>query len=423
MNRTVENPRILLSEGSSNSARQTLYGLAPGYPVDILDPSPWCQCRFSTHVRRRIACPQIAKDPIGYVRFVARLVSEGRYDVLFPTHEQVYAFSRFRDLFQKRVGLAVPEFAAIQRVQSKAEFAVLMDELGLPTPVTKIVHTQSELLAHDDFPCFIKVAHSTASLGVERVGNATELRQTVTRFTEADVWWEGQPIVIQQPAPGRQAEVSAVFQDGRLVGAACADVLATGIGGGPALRRTAIHPPVLEHVERFGNTLNWNGPVSLEYFYDAESQQPFYIECNPRIGESFNALLGGVNLCEATVRIALGERVERLPAVQPGVLSHNGFIVMIADAYNGASRGQLLRKLWHHWTRQDGCESEMTRPAEDLLSLIPATAVITMLLVNPKSARDLAKGTVDNYSLPHAAAQRIDEMPQDVIAEIQTILL
>ncbi|EMI47058.1 hypothetical protein [Rhodopirellula sp. SWK7] len=422
MNRTVENPRILLSEGSSNSARQTLYGLPRNYSVDILDPSMWCQCRFSTRVSRRIACPQIAKDPIGYIRFVADRVRQGGYDVLFPTHEQVYAFSRFRDQLQKHVGLAVPDFNAIQRVQSKAAFATLMNELALPTPVSRIVETKSELFAHENFPCFVKVAHSTASLGVERVGDLTELRDTVERFEHAGVWKEGFPIVIQQPAPGRQAEVSAVFQDGRLVGAACADVLATGIGGGPALRRTAIHAPVLEHVHRFGSALNWHGPLSLEYFYEAETQQPFYIECNPRIGESFNALVGGVNLCEATVRISVGEHVDRMPDVQPGVLSHNGFIVMIADAYNGASRTQLAKKLLHHWTRRDGCESEMTRPIEDLLSLVPATAVILLLLANPRSARDLAKGTVDNYSLPHSAAKIIDDMPQKTIGEIHSIL-
>lgn len=422
MNRTIENPRILLSEGSSNSARQTLYGLARGSRVDILDPSPWCQCRFSTRVSRRIRCPQIAKDPVGYVRCVAELVRRERYDVLFPTHEQVYAFSRFRSQFLKQVGLAVPEFDAIQRVQSKAEFALLMEEIGLPTPVSRIVHSKSELFAHTDFPCFLKVAHSTASLGVERVSDPVALEETVKRFEAAAVWREGLPIVLQQPAPGTQAEVGAVFQDGRMVAVACADVLATGIGGGPALRITANHSPVIEHVERFGNALKWHGPLSLEYFYDAHAERPYYIECNPRIGESYNSLAGGVNLCDATVRISMGEQVNRVPDVRPGVLTHNGFIVTIADAYNGASRIELLRKIWAHWTRGDGGQSEMTRMKDDWLSAVPATAVIMMLLVNPKAAKGLAKGTVDNYSLPHHAARIIEELPSETIEEIEKIL-
>ncbi len=423
MNQANDRIRILLSEGSSNSARQTLYGLGHKYTVDLVDPSPWCQCRFSSLVRRRIPCPQIAKDPVGYVRFVAKLVQQHRYDVLFPTHEQVYVFAKFRDAFQRHVGLAVPGFEAIHRVQSKAKFAVLMEELGLPTPATKIVLTKAKLSAHDEFPCFVKLAHSTASLGVQKVSDAVELSDAVDRFEQTGAWREGHEIVIQQPAAGRQSEVSAVFQNGRLVGIACADVLETGIGGGPTLRRSASHPAVIQQVERLGGYLNWHGPISLEYFYDSDTQQPFYIEANPRIGETLNAQISGVNLCEATVRIALGEYVERMPEAKPGVLSHNGFIVMIADAYNGATRRQLLKRLINHWTRQGDygtCDSDMTRLREDKLSLIPAAAVIFRLLVSPRSARGLAQSTVDNYSLPTTAASLIDKLGDQELNDLLT---
>ncbi len=411
-------PRVLLSEGSSNSARQTLYGLGRRYTIDLVDPSPWCQCRFSSLVRKRISCPRIATDPIGYIRFLADLVQRSRYDVLFPTHEQVYVFAKFRDAFAKHVGLAVPSFDAIHRLQSKSEFSKLMQELDLPTPCFRIVDTRSEIASHDAFPCFVKLVHSTASLGVRRVATAEELQRTITEFEQTGVWTEGDPIVIQQPARGRQAEANAVFQNGRLVGIACADVLETGIGGGPALRQSALHGPVTAHLERLGKYLNWNGPISLEYFYDAETQQPSYIEANPRIGETLNAQISGVNLCEATVRIALGEHVDRLPDARPGVLSHNGFIVLIADAYNGATRRYLLRKLFDYWTKRGvygRSESDMTRCGEDKMSCIPATAVIAKLLFSPRSANSLAKGTVENYSLPQSAAKLIDQLPDDFL--------
>ncbi len=413
--------RVLLSEGSSNSARQSLYGLGRNYTIDLVDPSPWCQCRFSSLVRRRIHCVGIAKDPLKYVRQVAQMVADKRYEVLFPTHEQVYVFAKFREAFGRHVGLAVPSFEAIKRVQSKAEFAILLQELGLPIPPSKIVRHKTELAAHDEFPCYIKLAHSTASLGVQRVADVKELKQTISRFQNSGAWTEGQEIVIQQPAAGRQAEASAVFQNGRLVGIACADVLATGIGGGPSLRRSALHPSVTEHAQRLGEHLNWHGPISLEYFYNDATEQPVYIEANPRIGETLNAEISGVRLCDAVVRIALGEQVERLPDATPGVVSHNGFVVMIADAYNGATRRELFRRLWNHWTSQGdfgSCESDMTRLREDKLSLIPATAVILRLLASPRSANSLAHDTVDNYSLPATAASIIDAFPADALADI-----
>lgn len=380
--------------------------------IDILDSSRWCQCQFSRLVRRRIPAPPIAKDPLGYLRLVARLVQQHEYDVLFPTHEQVYAFAKFRDQFSKHVGLAVPDFEILRRVQNKGTFCELMRELGLPIPPTRMVDQVEGLSTSDDYPLFVKLIHSTASLGVKKVASAAEGIAVLQDFARRGVWKPGEPVVLQQPAPGQQGEVTAVFQEGRMVAAACADVLATGIGGGPALRRTAIHPPVLADLEKFGREVGWHGPISMEYFYDHKQQQPFYIEANPRIGESLNCLAGGVNLCEATVRVSLGEQVPRYPEVRPGVVTHNGFVVMIAAAFNGQGRWQLLQRMWKHWTSRPRHESEMTRPREDWMSLIPATAVITLLLLSPQSAHQLAYGTVENYSLPSSAAAVIDGLQE-----------
>lgn len=408
--------RILLSEGSSNSARQTLYGLGPGHQIDLLDPSPWCQCRFSSFVKRRIDCPPISKDPLGYAKRTAEVILKNGYDVLFPTHEQVYLFSKYREYFGQHIGLAVPDFDAIGRVQSKAEFAVLMDELQLPTPDSQIAASKFEILEHQQFPCYVKLVHSTASLGVQMVTSTEELRSTIEHFEKTGAWKEGEPIVLQQPGCGRQAVASAVFQHGRLVGLACADVLRTGIGGGAALRVSVSHPLVRVHVEKLGRELNWHGPISVEYFYDSDKQLPQYIEINPRVSETFNAELAGVPICDAVARISVGEHVESLPDAKPGVMTHNGFTVMIADAYNGASRLQLMKRLLDHWTNRGdlgSCESEITRLREDPMSLIPAIAVILRLLISPKSAASLTRSTVDNYSLPHAAALMIDALPND----------
>jgi predicted ATP-grasp superfamily ATP-dependent carboligase len=414
VNRTERRLKILLSEGSSNSARQTLYGLGRKYSIDIVDPSPWCQCRYSSLVHRWYRCPPAAKDPAAYVACVVDWLKRNRYDVLFPTHEQVYLLSRYRDLLGKRVGLAVPDFESLRRMQSKAEFARLMAELGLPIPACRIVDSERDIAAHDQFPCYLKLVHSTASLGVKRAENREGLIAGLAEFKRCGLWQEGTEILIQQPAHGGQAEVNAVFQHGRLVAASCLDVLCTGIGGGPAQRVSANHAHVIDHVGQLGGYLQWHGPLVLEYFYDDASGKPEYIEANPRIGESVNAQLSGVNVCEIVARISLEENVETLTVGNPGVRSHNGFILLIADAYNGANRRELLKRLWAGWTRRGiyaTFESEMTRPREDWGSLIPATVVTLGLLANPRSAIRLTQNTVANYSLPQNAASIIEGLP------------
>ena len=406
--------KILLSEGSSTSARQTLYGLGRNYVVDIVDPSPWCQCRFSSLVRRWHRCPLMAKDPIGYVAFVAELLRRERLDVLFPTHEQVYLFSRFRDILGPHVGVAIPEFESLRRLQGKADFVRLLDELSLPIPDTCFARSESDLMSQARFPCYVKLAHSTASLGVQLVRTREELREAIHQFKTIGLWSEGAEVLIQHPAPGRQSEVNALFQDGRLVAAAGAEILETGIGGGPSRRVSVWRPAVVEHARRLGAYLNWHGPLSLEYFYDSTTGQPQYIEANPRIGETVNAMLSGVNLCELVVQISLGHHVDAVEPAKTGVKTHSGFIALLAEAYNGANRRQLLKKWWRIRTGKGeyaSCQNEMTRPREDWGSLIPAAATLLRVLAFPRSARRLSRNTIHNYSLPASTVSAIGQLP------------
>jgi hypothetical protein len=220
--------------------------------------------------------------------------------------------------------------------------------------------------------------------------------------------------VVQQPARGNLAVVNAVFQEGRLVASHCMEILATGIGGGPSLRVSATHPEVPAHLQLLGAALDWHGPLILEYLYDRTVGHPQYIEANPRIGDTVNARLSGLNLCDLVVRISLGQHLDSCYQGRSGVMSHCGFILLLADAYNGATRRQLLRRFWRSWTRQAeyGCENEITRPHEDWASLLAAAYTTLRLLALPRSAVRLSQSTVENYCLSPSAATTIDHLDQ-----------
>src|ERR1700760_782371 len=108
--------RVLLSEGSSTSAREavTILGLA-GHHVEICDPSPWCLSRYSRFVRKFHRCPGLRTDPAGYLAFVERLIDSGDFDVLLPTHEQGFLFARMQSRLQGRIGVALPAFSSYRR--------------------------------------------------------------------------------------------------------------------------------------------------------------------------------------------------------------------------------------------------------------------------------------------------------------------
>jgi predicted ATP-grasp superfamily ATP-dependent carboligase len=413
--------KVLLTEGSSSSARQTLYGLGSIHATDVLDPSPLCQCRFSRLVRHWYRCPSFSRQPESYLAFLARQVRRQGYDVLLPTHEQVYLLSRFADTLRKYVGLALPSFDALKQMQSKSDFARLMDRLNLPTPETVLVHGKAELDRVAFFPCYIKLAHSTAGYGVKRADSKPELRAFYESFERDGALTVDSEVVVQARAKGISSVVQAIFQHGRLIAHHCLEAHSVGLGGGQMIRVSVSHPEVVQHVRQLGEHLRWHGALFMDYFYDPMTGNPEYIEANPRIGETVNARLSGVNFCDLLVRISLGDQVEPARPTRTGVLSHNGFLILLAKAIEGAPRRDLIKQWWHMTKGRGpyrGCQNEMTRPGEDWGSLIPTLAVMCQLLANPRRADGIVRNTVENYALPETAIRRIDAMPADILGTI-----
>src|SRR4051794_25130871 len=104
--------RVLVSEGSSTSAREAIaiLGLA-GHTIEVCDPSRWCLSRFSRLIGKFHRCPGLRDDPAGYLAFIEQRLTEGKFDVLLPTHEQGFLFARAKQRLEGRAGLALPGFA------------------------------------------------------------------------------------------------------------------------------------------------------------------------------------------------------------------------------------------------------------------------------------------------------------------------
>jgi hypothetical protein len=155
----------------------------------------------------------------------------------------------------------------------------------------------------------------------------------------------------------------------------------------------------------------------LEYFFDATTGQPQFIECNPRIGETWNAKLCGINLCELLVRISLGQQLEPIEApVTAGVRSHSDFFILLAKSIRGATRREILRTAWD-MIRARGLYrdsvGEITRPAADPPSVIPALACLVQLLAYPGLGRRIVEKSVRSYSLPQSGVEKIHALSDE----------
>lgn len=348
-----------------------------------------------------------------FLHFLADQLQAETYDVLLPTHEQVYLLSRFRDVVGQTVGLALPEFSAMQRMQDKAQFTRMLDELGLPHPDTAYANTVAQLRGDWRYPCYLKLAHSTAGAGVFYLENQEQLEQRIAAIEQAGLLAGADEALIQQPARGQQASVQAVFDRGRMVGVHSFDARQLGVGGMSSARVSADHPVVREHIAQLGAHLDWHGAMFVDYFYDHDTGQPEYIECNPRVGETVSAWLAGVNLCEQLVRVSRGDPVESLELGTPGVRTQSFMMILITMAYNGASRRSLLKEWARYRFGRDiyaDSQDELTRPGDDLLSVLPLWWVTLQLVAVPSLAQRIVAGTIANYSLPASAVAAIEAL-------------
>jgi hypothetical protein len=414
-------PRILFTEGASLSARQTLYPLGRRYEIDVMDPDPLCQCRFSSLVRRFIRSPSFAKQPAEFLRFVARLVREREYDVVLPTHEQTYLLSRFRDSIGARVGLAVPEFASMERLQNKASFSRLLSELGLPQPETVIARNREELKCSWQYPFYLKLPHSTGGGGVFHIESSTALDNRLS-ILQSDGYFDGRrEILVQQPARGVLSTVQAAFNRGLLVGVHCFEARRLGVGGMSTARVSADHEIVREHAARIGSHLNWHGAFFSDYFFDAATGRPEYIETNPRIGEPVNALLSGINLPQLVVQIALGESPPVAPLGRFGVRTHNLLMILMSAAHAGQNRSALVQEIRDCRAGRglyEYSQDELIRPDEDPMSRLPRFWIATQLLAYPPIARRIVAKTIENYALPESATDAIKRLPLDLLDKV-----
>jgi predicted ATP-grasp superfamily ATP-dependent carboligase len=388
------------------------------HDIDVLDSDSLCQCRISSYVRRFIRSPSFSKTPTEFLRFLAQLLRTDKYDVLVPTHEQVYLLSRVREPLAALVGVALPDFENVERLQNKANFSRLLIEMDLPQPATTIVRTRGEMARAAMFPFYLKLAHGTAGAGVWRIENRGQLDQRVEELHRRGFFSGQSELLVQQPARGVQATVQAVYNRGEIVGIHTFEARRLGVGGMSSARVSADHPLVREHAARLGRQLQWHGALFIDYFYDRESGQPEYIEANPRIGETVNALLSGVNLPQLLVDVSCGESPAPAPLGKVGVRTHSFMMILMSMAFEGQGRRSLIHEIREHAARRGiyvNSEDELTRPREDRLSRLPRFWITTQLLAWPGVAKKIVAKTVENYALPERAIAEIRNLRPDAL--------
>jgi predicted ATP-grasp superfamily ATP-dependent carboligase len=406
---TAQKPKILLSEGSSLSAREaiTALGLA-GHRLELLSSNPMCLGRFSRFVSRVHRPPASGADPDGYLGAVMDVVKRHNIDVLIPVHEQAYLFAAARKRLPPDLGIALADFKAFEQVQSKASLATLLTQLKVPQPKTDIVHSADEFESPWPYPFFVKAAFGTASAGVWRVADARQHDALLVRLQAQNAFAES--VVIQAAVSGSLERTQAVFDRGRLVASHIYRQVVEGPGGGDVLKISVVSAQVRETVMRIGQALRWHGALSFDYIREHATGTPHFIDANPRLVEPMNAWLSGVDLSGALLQISLGETPPVQPEGREGVLTRLGLMGLLDAARQRNRRRDILREiglLTGNSGRYRGAREELMPLATDPWCAIPLAFVAARLLRRPAAAARFSETAIAAYSLTPQAIHRL----------------
>jgi predicted ATP-grasp superfamily ATP-dependent carboligase len=385
--------RVLVSEGSSTSAREaiTILGLS-GHRVEVCDPNPYCLARFSRFVQKFHHCPGLRDDPAGFLGFVERQLAARHFDVLLPIHEQGFLFARVRQRLEDRVGLALPSFDSYRTAHSKAGFSRLLDELGLPQPATAIVTSERELRDAIRFPSVVKTSVGTASRGVwlvrDQAGLAAVLQELDTGGAFAG------EVLVQEFVAGATEKAQAVFCRGALLGFHAYRQIAAGAGGGEAIKQSVARPSIRAHVSAIGAKLGWHGALSVDCMVPDDGTAPRLIDCNPRLVEPMSAYLAGVDLVGLLLEISTGAVPQAAPEGRQGVRTHLAIQALLGRALRDGTRRGIVCEGWRLLRgtgAYTGSTEELTPLRLDWIGALPLAITALAMLAAPKSAAGLAR--------------------------------
>jgi carbamoyl-phosphate synthase large subunit len=179
-------------------------------------------------------------------------------------------------------------------INSPTMIAITIKTLGLPVVVKGIIHG----------------AHL-----------ASTVEEASAHFNAIQKRW-GLPVILQEYIEGEEYNTDCLTdRNGEIVGAVSMRKLGMTDRGKAWSGVTVKDEGLLKLSEDILHKVNWVGPVELEFVKQRRSDSYYLLEINPRFGTwIFLTAHAGQNLPLAAIRVAMGEKLGRLPPYQAGVM-------------------------------------------------------------------------------------------------------
>jgi carbamoyl-phosphate synthase large subunit len=223
--------------------------------------------------------PQLRENDDALLERLVALTGQFALDAIIPTLDlEIPKIARLADRLES-VGLRtlLPNAEAVYQT-SKLRLPRFCHDHAIPTPRTIHVLDLSDLALHADqfgYPMFVK---GTVA-GAKRATNAAQARNAAEELNQR--WGGG--VILQEVVDGEEYNVAAVMgRDHEIRAMVTIRKLGISEKGKGVMCAVVDDPEIERHARQVLKTLDWRGPVELEFVMPRGAKAPFLIEINCR---------------------------------------------------------------------------------------------------------------------------------------------
>jgi predicted ATP-grasp superfamily ATP-dependent carboligase len=253
-----------------------------GLKVIVGDESKYNMCSMSKYSQSSFQYPSPFVYPEKFIDKLLEIIEKYKPKVLMPCHEESFVIAKYRDRFPKDLIIPIAEYDVLMKAHDKIsanEIAMLAD---IPIPKIYDVHTMQDLEQQKEsfqYPVVIKLSNSNASKGVFYANSYKELKEIFQNNLN-----ELNKLYIQEYAQGSGYGASFIYKGGKMISGFVHKRLIekTHTGGVSTKRISVKNDKILNYGKSILDYLKWTGPAMVEFKYDEEKDQAWFIEINAR---------------------------------------------------------------------------------------------------------------------------------------------
>ena len=355
--------RVLITSSRTPHALAAIRSFGKkGWEVTAGDSTRLSAGGFSKYASHRLIYPSMTEKPQKFLEAILEEVSKTKYDLLFPTFEEIFLFARFQDIFSKFTTLLLSDYKLFMKLHHKMSLNTICEKLNISVPPTWQPHDFDHLEKLADeipLPAIIKLPDVNNSLGLTLVDTKEEMIKGYKKLVKFfDLKGDRMPM-IQKRIDGELLFSLFIANKGETTGSLIyKPITMFPDTGGTAFYRESVRNDVAEKQGmELIKELGWHGFIGFDYILDSADNTPYLIDANPRPNPAFQTgEAAGVDFTQMAADIAQNLIPQKNLDPKPGVKSKTLFVEIIWFVFQlmpGKSWGSRVKKAFSVFRKRE----------------------------------------------------------------------